>query len=100
MNNEQWGLLQYCAAQGPDQIKAEILKNGPMIAPMSAYTDLPAYGEGIYYPDQNSAFKFNGQHIVKIIGWGGDMSGEYWLVESAWGSSWGEDGVAKVMAGK
>lgn len=92
--------MQYCAAQGPDQIKAEILKNGPVIAPMVAYTDLPAYSEGIYYPDQSSSFKFNGQHIVKIIGWGGDMSGEYWIVESSWGPEWGEEGSAKILAGK
>ena len=67
---------------------------------MFPYTDLPAYSEGVYSPDQSSAFKFNGQHIVKIIGWGGDMAGEYWIVESSWGESWGQGGTAKIHAGK
>ncbi len=66
---------------------------------MTAHTDFLTYKDGIYFPDQ-TAFKFNGQHVVKIIGWGGDMSGEYWLVQSAWGQDWGDNGVARVMAGR
>lgn len=66
---------------------------------MSAYTDFLTYSEGVYYPSQG-AFKFNGQNIVKIIGWGSDVSGDYWIVQGAWGESWGTNGYAKVMAGK
>lgn len=66
---------------------------------MSAYTDFLAYTEGVYYPSQG-AFKFNGQHIVKIIGWGKDVSGDYWIVQSAWGEDWGHNGYANVIAGK
>jgi len=66
---------------------------------MSAYTDFLSYSEGIYYPTQG-AFKFNGQNIIKIIGWGSDVSGEYWIVQGSWGADWGTNGYAKVMAGK
>jgi len=56
-----------------------------------------AYKDGSYHrtPD---AFKFNGQHIVKIVGWGQSMDGSTeWIIENSWGADWGEDGYAKII---
>lgn len=77
--NEHTKILGYCALQGPQEIKQEIIESGPVIAPMSAYTDYLTYEDGLYFPDQGS-FKFQGQHVVKIVGWGADMNGDYWIV--------------------
>ena len=66
---------------------------------MTAYTDFLAYKEGTYHrtPD---AFKFNGQHIVKIFGWGlGLDGGTEWFVENTWGATWGENGYGKIVKG-
>jgi hypothetical protein len=35
---------------------------------MTVFTDFLTYKDGIYHRTED-AFKFNGQHIVKIIGW-------------------------------
>jgi hypothetical protein len=63
------------------------------------WADFLAYHDGVYFPTQ-SAFKFNGQNIVKIIGWGKDVSGDYWIVQAAWGDDWGQGGYASVLSGR
>lgn len=90
--------MGYCVVQGPQEIKKEILKNGPVVAPMTPFTDFLTYKEGIYYP-QESSFKFNGQQAVKIVGWETTPNGEVWIIENSWGPTWGKDGYAKVMSG-
>ena len=91
-------VLDYCLAQEDVGIKKEILKNGPVIAQMTVFTDFLTYKDGIYHRTED-AFKFNGQHIVKIIGWDKQNDGqEFWLVENSWGEDWGENGVVRVLA--
>ena len=52
---------------------------------MIVYTDFLTYKEGIYHRTEDS-FKFNGQHIVKIIGWEKNADGqEFWIIENVWG---------------
>lgn len=65
---------------------------------MNAYTDFLAYGEGTYHKTAD-AMKFNGQHIVKIIGWTKSMDGSTeWIIENTWGEDWGEKGYAKISS--
>lgn len=67
---------------------------------MVPYTDFLAYKEGSYHKT-NEAFKFNGQHIVKIVGWSTSMEGgDEWIIENTWGDSWGENGYAKILGGR
>lgn len=91
-------VIDYCLAQDDIGLKKEILKNGPVIAQMTIFTDFLTYKEGIYHRTED-AFKFNGQHVVKIVGW--DKQGEgndFWIVENSWGEDWGEEGVVRVLA--
>lgn len=37
--------------------------------------------------------------MVKIVGWGSENGVEYWIVENFWGTSWGENGFARVKVG-
>ncbi len=97
MNNTFYKVIDYCLATEEQGIKKEILKNGPVVSQMIVFTDFLTYKEGLYHRTDDS-FKFNGQHIVKIIGWDKRDDGqEYWLVENNWGESWGEKGLVKVM---
>ena len=51
------------------------------------------------YHRTDDSFKFNGQHIVKIVGWEKQTDGqEWWIVENTWGSDWGEDGYVRILA--
>jgi len=63
---------------------------------MIVYTDFLTYKEGIYHRTED-AFKFNGQHIVKMVGWERNNDGnEYWIIENVWGEDWGEKGYARI----
>jgi C1A family cysteine protease len=97
-NKEQYLVMNYCVVQGPEQIKQEILKNGPVVAPMAPYTDFLTYRDGIYFPSESS-FKFNGQQAVKIVGWQSGVQGDTWIIENSWGPEWGTNGYANVISG-
>lgn len=67
---------------------------------MVPYTDFLAYKEGTYHRTPE-AFKFNGYHIVKIVGWSQSMDGSVeWIIENTWGKDWGEKGYGKMLSGK
>ena len=40
-----------------------------------------------------------GGHAVKIVGWGKQGEDKYWIVANSWGTSWGEDGYYRIVAG-
>jgi len=98
LNNNFYKVIDYCLAQGEEDIKKEIIKNGPVIGQMVVYTDFLTYSNGLYHRTED-AFKFNGQHIVKIVGWDKSSEGnDYWIVENVWGEDWGEQGYARLLA--
>lgn len=98
VSKEHYKVAGYCAVQGPESIKREIMKNGPVIAPLFPYTDFLTYKSGVYFPSEGS-FKFGGSQAVKIVGWTKGIQGDSWIVENSWGSSWGEEGYANIMSG-
>jgi C1A family cysteine protease len=93
----------FCLLYGEDDIKREILKNGPVIATTQIYSDFLTYKSGVYHKGEEVP-KFSGMHAVKLIGWGVENGSEnepnkgnkYWIVENSWGSDWGEKGYARV----
>lgn len=52
---------------------------------------------GIY---QYTIGKLQGDHAVKVIGWGQDDGIDYWLCANTWGTSWGMGGKFKILRGK
>ena len=97
--NNFFKIIDFCLAQQIDGIKREILTNGPVLAQMTPNTDFLTYKDGIYARTSDS-FKYNGNHLVKIVGWEYDPEGtSFWIVENTWGGDWGEDGFAKIMSG-
>lgn len=94
----------YCLLMEEDNIKRDILRNGPAVSTMQVYTDFLTYKSGLYTKGDEIP-KFSGQHAVKIVGWGTETEGEnigtkYWLIENNWGADWGTNGVAKVAIGQ
>jgi C1A family cysteine protease len=98
VNNEFYKIIDFCLAQEDVGIKKEILKNGPVVAQMTIFTDFLTYKDGFYHRTED-AFKFNGQHVVKIVGWDKQADGgDFWIVQNTWGSDWGDNGFVKVLA--
>lgn len=60
-----------------DEIKAELVINGPMMVGFTIYEDFLSYSTGWYYP---TTTKTVGGHAVKLLGWGYDSNNKlYWL---------------------
>lgn len=61
----------------PDEIKLELMTNGPMMVGLTVYEDLMNYKEGVYEYITGAAV---GGHAIKIIGWGTDDNGDlHWV---------------------
>ncbi|XP_050526858.1 cathepsin B-like cysteine proteinase 2 [Daktulosphaira vitifoliae] len=74
-------------------IMREIYANGPVQASLHFYDDLRWHSGGIY---RHIAGHFEGEHAVKIIGWGQEDEEKYWLLMNSFGSVWGENGTFKI----
>ena len=90
-------VLTACRVFDDDNIKREIINNGPVVANIRLKTDFPTYKSGIYqYKKGPGVFNITQDHLVKIIGWGETNDLKYWIIENTWGEEWGEDGYAKI----
>lgn len=41
-----------------------------------------------------------GGHAVKLIGWGTDVNGLYWICANQWNVDWGESGYFNIYEGE
>ena len=80
-----------------DEIKAELVINGPMMVGFTLYEDFASYSGGIYHPTTTNTV---GGHAVKLLGWGLDGSNNlYWLCQNQYGTAWGESGFFRIYSG-
>ena len=97
VDNQIYKLSDICITVQEENIKREIIKNGPVVSQMLPYTDFLAYKEGSYHRTPES-FKFSGYHLVKLIGWSKAMDGSTeWIAENSWGQDWGMNGYVRVL---
>ena len=97
----------FCVLFGDNDIKREIMKNGPVVSSMEIYTDFLSYKTGVYTKGEDVP-KFSGYHTIKIVGWGVEdgsedepnKGGKYWIIENSWGEDWGLNGYAKIAEGQ
>ena len=97
--NMVYKMQDYCVSIQPENIKRELVENGPVIVQTNVFTDFLAYKEGSYVRTQD-AFRFpNGVHVLKVVGYQQSMDGSTeWIVENSWGEDWGENGYAKIVS--
>jgi hypothetical protein len=82
--------------QDQTQIMTHILTEGSITAGFKVYADLMNYHSGVYHHVTGT---FEGNHAVRVIGWGVDSGTPYWLVANSWGTSWGLSGFFKMLRG-
>jgi len=100
VDNQIYKLSDICISIQEESIKREIIKNGPVVSQMLPFTDFLAYKEGSYHRTPES-FKFNGYHLVKLLGWTKAMDGSTeWIAENSWGPEWGMNGYMRVLGGR
>lgn len=69
-------------------IKLDILQNGPIPTSIRVPSDFQDFwgknagSTNVYTPIAGT----DGGHGVAIVGWGGDMGNQYWLMRNSWGS--------------
>lgn len=92
--------------KGEEEIKKEILTNGPVTAGYIFYEDFFNYWNNLRYDSekiyQNSVKNSDpGGHSVKIIGWGYSEKEKkkYWLCVNSWGKDEFHTGVFKFVRG-
>nr|VDD27736.1 unnamed protein product [Brassica oleracea] len=101
--NQLWGeskhysVSTYIVKSNPQDIMAEIYKNGPVEVSFTVYEDFAHYKSGVY--KHITGYNIGG-HAVKLIGWGTTDDGEdYWLLANQWNRSWGDDGYFMIRRG-
>ncbi|XP_064462542.1 cathepsin B-like isoform X2 [Ornithodoros turicata] len=95
-NDKHFGLSSYSISDNVTQIQAEIMKNGPVEASFSVYSDFVTYKSGVY--QQHSGILMGG-HAIRILGWGVEDDVPYWLIANSWNREWGDGGYFKILRG-
>ena len=81
---------------GVDQIRKELMDNGPLEVTFAVYRDFMDYTSGVY---QRHSSDLTGYHAVKLIGWGEENGTPYWLCTNSWNTVWGDQGYFKILRG-
>ncbi|EFA82951.1 peptidase C1A family protein [Heterostelium album PN500] len=78
-------------------IQNEIVTNGPVEACFEVYEDFLGYKSGVY---THKSGKDLGGHCIKIVGFGVSNGTPYWICNNSWTTSWGNNGIFWIEAGK
>ncbi|CAM8898985.1 unnamed protein product [Rhodiola kirilowii] len=96
-SSKHYSVSAYRINSDPQDIMAELYKNGPIEVAFTVYEDFAHYKSGVY---KHITGDVMGGHAVKLIGWGTSEDGEdYWLIANQWNKGWGEDGLFKIRRG-
>lgn len=90
---KKWYVSEFGPLFGPDQIKKEVYKRGPVVCSVEATENFTKnYQGGIYFEQHKKPVFID--HYVSIVGWGKDKESgvEYWVVRNSWGTYWGRSG--------
>ena len=90
------GKKAYSIANKEDQIKYEIMTNGPVEGAFTVYVDFLHYKKGVYKHTHGLAL---GGHAIRVLGWGVEDDKPYWLIANSWNFDWGDGGLFKILRG-
>jgi len=79
-----------------EDIKTELVNNGPLEGAFTVYEDFFNYKSGVYHHVSGGVA---GGHAIKVLGYGVESGTPYWLCANSWGASWGMSGYFKIKQG-
>jgi cathepsin B len=79
-----------------DDVKTDLMTNGPVETWFAVYEDFFSYTDGIYSPQSS---ELAGYHAVEVLGWGVQDGTNYWIAANSWGADWGMQGYFNIEAG-
>lgn len=91
---DEFGLFK-----GEAQMLQELFQNGPFACSIAVTDELRDYTGGIF---EDTTGDLHTVHEVSIVGYGVDnaTATPYWMIRNSWGTSWGEQGFARIVRGK
>ncbi len=92
-----FGQAPYTILKNEKAIMRELMTNGPVEGAMTVYEDFMNYNKGVYTHVKGDEA---GGHAIRILGWGEENSTPYWLVANSWNSTWGDNGLFKILRGQ
>ncbi|KAK4305971.1 hypothetical protein Pmani_022165 [Petrolisthes manimaculis] len=90
------GSKAYSIHKDEDQIKYEIMTNGPVEGAFTVYVDFLHYKTGVYQHTHGLPL---GGHAIRVLGWGVEEDTPYWLCANSWNTDWGDNGYFKILRG-
>jgi len=84
------------SVRGEDQIKQDLVTNGPMYVSFTVYGDFPTYKSGVYTHQSGS---YLGGHAVTLVGYGELDGTPYWKIKNSWNEQWGDNGHFLIKRG-
>jgi len=95
--DKTYGTKVYSIKRNEQQIKQELITNGPVEGAFTVFSDFPNYKSGVYQHVTGGPL---GGHAIRILGWGVEQGTPYWLVANSWNNDWGDHGTFKILRGK
>ncbi|KAI8474054.1 MAG: hypothetical protein J3K34DRAFT_457034 [Monoraphidium minutum] len=71
------------------EMKAEIMKRGPISCSIDATDELDAYKGGVFAQRLKEP---SPNHVISVVGWTVIDGTEVWITRNSWGEPWGEGG--------
>lgn len=91
--------LNYKVLTNERDIQRYVAENGPVATVLQASNKFLYYGSGIFDDPTCSRSPDAVDHAIVIVGYGREAGTDYWLIKNSWGTSWGDEGYAKVKRG-
>ncbi len=89
------GMVGFFSIASEEDIKAALVKYGPIPTSMKVYSDFYSYKGGVY--QKSSGAGEEGWHAIVFAGW--DDSKNAWLCKNSWGDDFGEKGYFWIKKG-
>eukprot|EP00419_Tripos_fusus_P007546 CAMPEP_0172688032 /NCGR_PEP_ID=MMETSP1074-20121228/22121_1 /TAXON_ID=2916 /ORGANISM="Ceratium fusus, Strain PA161109" /LENGTH=478 /DNA_ID=CAMNT_0013507595 /DNA_START=413 /DNA_END=1849 /DNA_ORIENTATION=+ len=91
----------YYGGSAEDQIRSELVSDGPLVMSFEPKEDFMYYKNGIYRSAPNKIHQEWEQvdHAVLLIGYGTESERPFWTMQNSWGDDWGEEGNFRMARG-